>query len=96
MKWPPYLMHFKIRNPQHTFSIWLPLFIIGPIALVFLLALLLIALPFLVLSVIFTGRWIPLRKAWTVTSSVVGILHGLNGLKVDVEDHGQHVLIVIR
>jgi hypothetical protein len=95
MRWPPYLMKLKFRNPNHGFSIWLPLFIIGPIALIFLLALCLIALPFLFLSLLFTWRWYWLEYALTGTKAFFWIVWALPGLKVDVEDRKQHVVIAI-
>ena len=93
MRWPPYLMQFKIRSPQHGFSIWLPLFIIGPIALIFLLALFLIALPFLLLSLLFTWSWYWLDYAVAGVPAIFSVLYSLPGLKVDVEDGEQHVVV---
>ena len=95
MRWPPYLMQLKFRSPNHGFSIWLPLFIIGPIALIFLLALCLIALPFLLLSLLFTWRWYWLEYAIIGVPAFFSVLHSLPGLKVDVEDGKQHVLVAI-
>ncbi len=95
MRWPPYLMQLKFRSSQHGFSIWLPLFIIGPIALIFLLALCLIALPFLLLSLLFTWRWYWLEYAVIGIPAFFAIVWSLPGLKVDVDDEGQHVLIAI-
>ena len=93
MKWPPYLMHLKVNSPQHVFNIWFPLFIIGLIALIFLLALFLIALPFLLLSLLFTWRWDWWQYVWRGVPAFFGILHALPGLKVDVEDRGKHISI---
>jgi hypothetical protein len=95
MRWPPYLMQLKFRSPDHGFSIWLPLFIIGPIALIFLLALFLIALPFLLISLLFTWRWYWLEYAIIGIPAFFAIMWSLPGLKVDVDDEGQHVLIAI-
>jgi hypothetical protein len=95
MRWPPYLMQFKILSPNHGFSIWLPLFIIGPIALIFLLALCLIALPFLLLSLLLTWRWYWLEYAVIGIPAFFAIVWSLPGLKVDVDDEAQHVLIAI-
>jgi len=93
MRLPPYLMQLKIRSPRHAFSIWLPLFIIGPIALIFLLALCLIALPFLLLSLLFTWRWYWLEYAIIGVPAFFNILHSLPGLKVDVDDEEQHIVV---
>jgi len=92
MKWPPYLMQLKVHSPKHVFSIWLPLFIIGPIVLIFVLVLFLIALPFLLLSLMFTWEfdyWQYIKKA----PLFVNLLFSLRGLQVDVEDREQHFVI---
>ena len=93
MRWPPYLMQLKIHSPDYGFSIWLPLFIIGPIALIFLLALFLIALPFLLLSLLFTWRWYWLEYAVIGIPAFFAMMWSLPGLKVDVEDGEQHVVV---
>ena len=93
MRWPPYLMKLRIYSPDYGFTIWLPLFIIGPIALILLLALCLIALPFLFLSLLFTWRWYWLPYAITGVPAFFGILHSMAGLKLDVEDGKQHVVV---
>jgi hypothetical protein len=93
MRWPPYLMKLTLRGINHGFSIWLPLFIIGPIAMIFLLALCLIALPFLFLSLLFTWRWYWLEYAVTGIPAFFAIFWSLPGLKVDVEDREQHVVV---
>ena len=95
MKWPPYLMKLIFHGTNHGFSIWLPLFIIGPIALLFLLALCLIALPFFFLSLLFTWRWYWLEYAVIGAVAFFGIVWSLPGFKVDIEDRGQHIAITI-
>ncbi len=92
MKMPPYMLKLRFQNPQHAFSIWLPLFIIGPIILILLLAVLLIALPFIFLSFLFTWRtdwWRWLRKA----PAILDILLSLPGLKIDVENGEKNITI---
>ena len=34
MNRPPLLMHLRLRNEEHNFGLWLPLFLLIPIALV--------------------------------------------------------------
>jgi len=53
MKWPPYLLKVRFRNPDHAFALWLPLFVIWPIVLLFLLAIFLVLLPFALLALIY-------------------------------------------
>jgi hypothetical protein len=93
MKWPPYLLKLRFQNNLHSFALWLPLFLIGPIVLVFLLAVFLIILPFAVLTILFTWRlgwWQPVLLS---IPSVFYLLHNLSGLKVDVEDNDGHLYI---
>jgi hypothetical protein len=90
MKWPPYLLKLRFLNPDHTFKLWLPLFLIWPLVLVFLLAALVILLPFALLALVFT-----LRTDWLLTwlksmPAIYKLLSELPGLKVDLNgDQGQ-------
>ena len=95
MRWPPYLMQLKIHGPRHAFSIWLPLFIVGPLVLVFLLALFLIVLPFLLLSILFTWRCDWWCYVWVGVPAFFSILNSLPGFEVDVDDEGQHITIAL-
>lgn len=95
MKWPPYLMYLKIQNRRHRFGIWIPLFIIVPIGLIFLLALFLIALPFILLSLVITWRWEYWDWMWSGISGLFSVLNSLPGLRVVVDDREQKVQIVI-
>lgn len=90
MKWPPYLLKLKLRKDCHAFALWLPLFLIGPLVLVFLLAVFIIMLPFALLTIIFTWRlgwWYPVLLS---VPSIFYLLCHLSGLKIDVGGrHGQ-------
>jgi hypothetical protein len=86
-------MKLRIRGHRHAFGLWIPLFIIGPIALIFLLALFLIALPFVLISMFFTWRWGYWRYAAFSVPAFFRIICALPGLKVDVEDGAQHILV---
>ena len=93
MKWPPYLLKMRFRNPDHAFSLWLPLFIIWPIVLVFLLAIFLVLLPFVILTVIFTWQSNWMDYIFTCVSAVYRLFSQLPGLVVDVEGNRGHVYI---
>jgi hypothetical protein len=93
MKWPPYLLKLRFRNGRHSFAIWLPLFILGPIFLIILLALCLIALPFVLLSFLFTWRWTWWRTAFFSVPLTFRVLFSLPGLKVDVEDRNTTIVV---
>jgi len=84
MKCPPYLLKMRFSNPDHAFGLWLPLFLIWPIVLAFLLAIFLVLLPFALLALIFT--W---RSDWFYTlllslPVIFRLFSQLPGLVVDV------------
>jgi Na+-driven multidrug efflux pump len=93
MNWPPMLMHVKIKNEKSDFGLWLPLFLLFPLALVVLLVfspLILIAM--LILLGLGQGRWVKwgFRCLWVaITSS-----WALRGLKVDVRGRNDEVVQV--
>ena len=93
MRFPPYLMKLHIRNKRHAFAIWLPLFIIGPIFLVLLLALCLIVLPFALLSLLVTWRWQWTRTVFVSVPVFIRILCALPGTRVDVEDGNERFAV---
>lgn len=84
MKWPPFFMKIIIHDKKHHFGVWIPLFIVGPIVLVLLLAIFLLALPFALLALIFTWRWYFLYWAIMGLPFIFILLCNLKGLKVDV------------
>jgi hypothetical protein len=91
MSWPPMLMHIKIHNKNTNFGIWLPLFLLFPVVLV----LFLILSPFILIAVIIL--W---HKGWgkLVLFSLVAAFvacWSLKGLKVDVQEPNERVLISI-
>ena len=94
MNWPPFLLKIVIRNQRHNFALWLPLFLIGPIFLAFLLAVFLIMLPFALLALIFT--WHPgwLRMAVLGPAYILRVTCYLRGLTVDVDGRDGRVAIV--
>lgn len=100
MKRPPMVLslHFSSHGKDEEgegFRLWLPLFIIAPVALIILFALFLVALPFLLLSFLFTwytGWW---RILWYGIPVFVNTLHELPGLNVDIEDRKQKIYIAI-
>ena len=96
MNWPPYMMKLRIKNPRHGFALWLPLFLIWPIALAFFLAAFLILLPFALLATLFTwqtGWWRPLLLG---IPAIIRVLCSLRGLTVDVDGNDGQVQIIFR
>jgi hypothetical protein len=94
MKRPPYLLKLRFRDSHHSFGLWLPLFILGPIFLVFLLALFLIALSFAFLSLLFTWRWGWWRPVFLSVPAFFRIVCSLPGLKVDVRENNEQFAII--
>jgi len=95
MNWPPYVMKLRIKNRQHAFGLWLPLFLIIPLVLVFLLAIFLILLPFAFLTVLFTwelGWWRPFVLS---VPALYRLLCSLPGLRVDVGSREGSINIAI-
>ena len=82
MNWPPMLLYLRIPSKNSYFGLWLPWLLIYPI----LLALLLIALPFvLVLAILMLtiGNSRPLILAGPC---LWRLLFSLRGLKVDIQE----------
>ena len=84
MKWPPYLLKMRFQNPDHTFGLWLPLFLIWPIVLVFLLAIFIILLPFAILALIFTWQTGWMYSMLMCVPAIYRLFSQLPGLVVDV------------
>ena len=93
MKWPSYLLKLRFHDPDHGIMLWLPLFLLWPVVLVFLLVVFLILLPFALLAVIFTWRpdWISLLLG--SVPAVYRIISHLPVLVVDVDNDEDRVYI---
>ncbi len=96
MKWPPYMMKVAIRNQRHGFAIWLPMFIIGPIFLIFLIAAFLVALPFVLLALLFTWQTDWWRPYFLAIPAFLRLVCNLPGLKVDVDGADGRVYVIFR
>lgn len=94
MNRPPMLMHVKVKNEKSDFGLWLPLFLLFPLALVVLLVLLpLILVAILILLGLGYGRWVVwgFRCLWVAIVSSCA----LRGLEVDVRGHRDNVFISV-
>jgi hypothetical protein len=94
MNRPPVLMHVKIKNEKSDFGLWLPLFLLFPLALVVLLVLSpLVLIAILVLWGCGYGRWV----RWGLRCLVVAFVSSwaLRGLKVDVQGRRENVFISV-
>ena len=91
MNWPPMLMHVKIKNQKTRFGLWLPLFLLMPLALVVLIILSpLILIGILVLWPSGWGRWALMSLKVAIVS-----FWSMKGLKVDVQGRNEVVYISV-
>ena len=91
MNRPPVLMHVKIQNEKTKFGLWLPLFLLIPLALVVLIILSpLILIGILALWPSGWGKlaWYSLPVSWNVFCT-------MRGLKVDVHNPRDSVFISV-
>ena len=94
MKWPPMLMHVKIKNQKTDFGFWLPLFLLLPLALViFIILSPLVLIGILVLCAIGQGRWVV--WGFRCLKAAVLSLCSLRGLKVDIQNGNETVFISV-
>jgi hypothetical protein len=92
MTLPPSSVRFRLANGQHHLSLWLPLFLLWPFAVVFAL----ILLPFVLIFA--TVFW---RSGYGKTlllcgPGVMSCLCALRGLNVDIGQKQNGLLISIR
>jgi hypothetical protein len=89
MKRPPMLVHLRIRNERRGFGLWLPIFLLLPLALaVFIVAapLILIAIPIFWPS----GRR---KSALHILGAIFEIICSLRGIKVDMQSDYDYMCI---
>ncbi len=89
MNRPPMLMHVKIRGERRGFGLWLPLFLLLPLAL----AAFIILSPLILISIlVFWPRgW--RKRALHIFGAVFEVFNLMCGLKVDIQ--GDHHCIYI-
>ncbi len=91
MNRPPMLMHVRVRNESTNFGLWLPLFLLIPLALVVLI----ILSPLILIAVIvlWPSGWgkLAILALWAAIVSFCS----LRGLKVDVQGRNERVYISV-
>jgi hypothetical protein len=91
MNRPPMLMHIRVEKEDRSFGIWLPLFLLLPLALVVLIILSpLILLALIVLWPSGWGQW-----ALNVLKAAIVSFCAMRGLEVDVQKGSQHVYVSV-
>jgi hypothetical protein len=89
MKRPPMLLHVKIRGKRRGFSLWLPIFLLLPLALaVFIIVapLILIAIPIFWPS----GRR---KRALHIFGAALEVICSLRSIKVDMQSDHDYMYI---
>ncbi len=91
MNRPPMLMHVKIRGENSNFGLWLPLFLLIPLALVVLI----ILSPLILIGILalWPSGWgkLALLALWAAVVSFCS----LRGLKVDIQGPRESVFISV-
>jgi hypothetical protein len=91
MSRPPMLMHIRFEKEDRSFGLWLPLFLLLPLALVVLIVLSpLIIIALLVLWPSGWGLW-----ALKVLKAAIVSFWAMRGLEVDVQNSSQHVYVSV-
>ena len=91
MNRPPVLMHIRFQNGDKKFGLWLPLFLLIPLALVVLI----ILSPLIVIAilVLWPSGWGKL--ALLVLKASWGLFCSMRGLQVDVRNRNECVYISV-
>jgi hypothetical protein len=91
MKCPPMWLRLRIRNERARFGLWLPLFLLWPVVLVFLLAL--SPLILIAILVLWPSGWGKL--VWLALRSLGSIICALHGLRVDIASAERNEIVYI-
>ena len=89
MKRPPVLMHVKIRGERRGFGLWLPLFLVLPLALA--LFIILSPLKLIAILVFWPRGW--RKRALHIFGAAFEVFCSMRGIKVDIQ--GDHHCIYI-
>jgi hypothetical protein len=89
MKRPPMLMHVKIRGERRRFGLWIPLFLLLPLAL----AVFIIVSPLILIAILvfWPSGW--RERGLRIFGAAFEVLCSMRGIKVDVQ--GDHHYIYI-
>ncbi len=89
MNWPPMLLHLRFPNDSGGWGLWLPLFLVYPL----LLAISLIAAPFLLIAALVLWPIGNARIPLLVLPYVWNVIFKTRGLMVDVHNEDGNVLV---
>ena len=91
MRRPPMLMHVKVRGEERGFGLWLPLFLLLPLALVVFI--ILSPLILIAVLVLWPSGWG--KRALLVLKGTFEVFCSMRGLRVDVQSNNQCVYISV-
>jgi hypothetical protein len=91
MKRPPMLMHMRIQGEEKGFGLWLPLFLLLPLALVVLI--ILSPLILIAVLVLWPSGWG--KRALLVLTAASEVFCSMRGLRIDIQSGRQCVLISV-
>ena len=91
MKRPPILMRLRIQGEERGFNLWLPLFLLLPLALVVFIVL--SPLILIAVMVVWPSGWG--KSAMLILRFAVEALCSMRGLKVDVKSGEQWIYISV-
>lgn len=88
---PPLWMRVKIRNEQHKFGLWLPLFLLLPLALLVLI----ILSPLILVAVIlfWPSGWV--EWGFKVLWRAIVTFWSVRGLEVNVQNGNEYVYVSV-
>ena len=91
MKRPPVLMHLRFQGEERGFGLWLPLFLLLPLA--FVVFIILSPMILIAILVLWPSGWG--KRALLVLRAVVDVFCSMRGLRVDVQNSQQCVNISV-
>ena len=91
MKRPPMLMHLRIQGEERGFGLWLPLFLLLPLALVVFI----ILSPQILLAVLvlWPGGWG--KRSLLILKAAFEVFCSMRGLRVDIQNSNQCVYVSV-
>ena len=91
MKRPPMLMHLRFKGEERGFGLWLPLFLMLPLALVVLT--ILSPLILIAILVLWPSGWG--KRALLLLKAAFEVSCSMRGLRVDIQSSNQCVYISV-
>jgi hypothetical protein len=91
MKRPPMLMHLRFQGEDRVFGLWLPLFLLLPLALVVFI----ILSPLILIAVIVLWPSCLGKSALLVLKAACEMFWSIRDLKVNIQGSNQYVYISV-